>query len=310
MLFIVGIAHLLLYLFTKPEWLIISVSPNDELSLDTSLNVADYVTQTVLKALPLSLLCCEVISIACSFVFSRKITVPIKQIGAVTEQMARMEKDAAAPLQKLQALMSSIIWVIALVSAVILSLILNMWGRSRIYETGVLLSLGIGKMKIIGQHLAEVLMVAVIALGCSYFTSSAFAGQLAFERMAGQLYSGTECESSFDTLYHIAIGYRRFARENPELYKTIVKIPSTGGSDLIEKGQNLVHRLYPVLEACGLSEKDIIHFSRTIRSAMHGFITLEEAGFLGTMVDADESYSYMVETLIRSLKNEYGGEDR
>lgn len=87
--------------------------------------------------------------------------------------------DAAAPLQKLQALVSSIIWVIALVSAVILSLILAMWGRSRIHETGVFLSLGIGKMRIIGQYLAEVLMIAVIAFGCSYFTSSAVAGQLA-----------------------------------------------------------------------------------------------------------------------------------
>ncbi|MDE7311532.1 MAG: ABC transporter permease [Eubacterium sp.] len=87
--------------------------------------------------------------------------------------------DAAAPLQELQALVSSIIWVIALVSAVILSLILTMWGRSRIHETGVFLSLGIGKMRIIGQYLAEVLMIAVIAFGCSYFTSSAVAGQLA-----------------------------------------------------------------------------------------------------------------------------------
>ncbi len=98
MLFIVVIAHLLLYLFTKPEWLIVSVSPNDELSFDTSLNVADYVTRTVLKALPLSLICCVVISIACSFVFSGKITVPIKQIGAVTEQMARMERDVACKI--------------------------------------------------------------------------------------------------------------------------------------------------------------------------------------------------------------------
>ncbi len=98
MLFIVGIAHLLLYLFTKPEWLVISVSPHDELSLYTSLNVTDYVTQTVLRALPLSLICCVIISIACSFVFSRKITVPIKQIGAVTEQMARMERDAACKI--------------------------------------------------------------------------------------------------------------------------------------------------------------------------------------------------------------------
>ncbi len=87
--------------------------------------------------------------------------------------------DAAAPLQKLQALMSSIIWVIALVSAVILSLILTMWGRSRIHETGVLLSLGIGKTRIIGQYLTEALMIAVIAFGCSYFTSSAVAGQFA-----------------------------------------------------------------------------------------------------------------------------------
>lgn len=87
--------------------------------------------------------------------------------------------DAAAPLQKLQALVSSIIWVIALVSIVILSLILTMWGRSRIHETGVFLSLGIGKMRIIGQYLAEVLMIAVIAFGCSYFTSNAVAGRLA-----------------------------------------------------------------------------------------------------------------------------------
>lgn len=87
--------------------------------------------------------------------------------------------DAAAPLQKLQDLMSSIIWVIILVSAVILSLILAMWGRSRIHETGVLLSLGIGKARMLGQYLAEVLMIAVIAFGCSYFTSSAVAGRIA-----------------------------------------------------------------------------------------------------------------------------------
>ena len=134
-------------------------------------------------------------------------------------------------------------------------------------------------------------------------------GQLAFERMAGQLYSGTEDALPFDTLYHIAIGYRKFAKQNPELYKTIVKIPSTGSSDLIEKGQSLVHSLYPVLEACGLSEDDIIHFSRTIRSAMHGFVTLEEAGFFGPAVDADESYSYMIKALIEPLKTELGRKD-
>ena len=106
--------------------------------------------------------------------------------------------DAAAPLQNLQSLMSSIIWGIALVSAVILSLILTMWGRSRIYETGILLSLGIGKIKIIGQYLAEVLMVAMIALGCSYFTSSAFAGQFANGLLQQNIPAGEEQAAGVD----------------------------------------------------------------------------------------------------------------
>lgn len=68
-------------------------------------------------------------------------------------------------------------------------------------------------------------------------------GQFVFERMAGQLYSGTEDASSFDALYNVAIEYRKFAKENPELCKTIVKIPSTGSPDLIEKGKAL-HTAY------------------------------------------------------------------
>lgn len=87
--------------------------------------------------------------------------------------------EAAAPLEKLQTLVTSMIFVIALVSAVILALILTMWGRSRIHETGVFLSLGIRKTKIIGQYLLEVLMIAVIAFSLSYFTSNAVASQLA-----------------------------------------------------------------------------------------------------------------------------------
>lgn len=91
--------------------------------------------------------------------------------------------NAAAPLQKLQALVSSIILVIVLVSALILSLILTMWGRSRVHETGVFLSLGIGKRNIICQYLTEILIIAVIAFACSYFTSSAITGRFANELM-------------------------------------------------------------------------------------------------------------------------------
>ncbi len=107
--------------------------------------------------------------------------------------------DAAAPLQKLQTLVSSMIFVIAWVSGIILSLILTMWGRGRIHETGVFLSLGIGKTQIIGQYLAEVLMIAALAFGCSYFTSSAAADQISNE-LLGQNYPAGEEQTAGVTI--------------------------------------------------------------------------------------------------------------
>lgn len=90
-------------------------------------------------------------------------------------------KEAAAPLENLQALVTLIILVIAFVSAVILALILTMWGRTRIHETGVFLSLGIKKINIIGQYLTEVLMIAIVAFGISFFSSNVIASRLANE---------------------------------------------------------------------------------------------------------------------------------
>ena len=114
--------------------------------------------------------------------------------------------EAAAPLEKLQTLVSSMILVIALVSAVILALILTMWGRTRIHETGVFLSLGIRKAKIIGQYLLEVLMIAVIAFSLSYFTSNAVANQLA-SGLLQQNVSANEAQPDQDIQAEIKGGY-------------------------------------------------------------------------------------------------------
>lgn len=85
---------------------------------------------------------------------------------------------AAAPLERLNGLIVTILSIIAVVSAMILSLILTMWARNRIHETGIYLSVGIKKAAVIGQYLAEVLMIAVLAFGLSIFTSNAIAGQV------------------------------------------------------------------------------------------------------------------------------------
>ena len=78
----------------------------------------------------------------------------------------------ASPLTAMQNL---IVWLIVgcvAVSVGILVLILSMWIKQRRHETGILLSVGISKSGILLQYTIEVLMIAVVAFGLSFFTSS------------------------------------------------------------------------------------------------------------------------------------------
>ena len=73
-----------------------------------------------------------------------------------------------------------------------MSLILTMWGKSRVHETGVLLSVGIRKAGIVGQYLAEVLLIACFAFGLSFFTSNAIADGIANELLRQNVQSTQE----------------------------------------------------------------------------------------------------------------------
>lgn len=87
-------------------------------------------------------------------------------------------ENAAAPLTALNELVKTLLVVIIAVSAIILALILTLWTRSRVHEIGVFLSVGIRKSAIVGQYLLEVLLIAVLAFGLSYFTGNAIAEQV------------------------------------------------------------------------------------------------------------------------------------
>ena len=106
--------------------------------------------------------------------------------------------QAAAPLEKLNELVVTLLIIIIGVSAVILSLILTMWAKSRIHETGVFLSVGIGKAAILGQYLVEVLLIAVLAFGLSFFTSYAIANEIGNGLLQQNIQSTVQDENSID----------------------------------------------------------------------------------------------------------------
>lgn len=78
-------------------------------------------------------------------------------------------------LNAMQNIIIVLIVGIIIASIVILSLILNMWIKQRTREIGILLSVGTGKLKIITQYIIEILLIAIIAFGLSYFSSNMIA---------------------------------------------------------------------------------------------------------------------------------------
>lgn len=81
----------------------------------------------------------------------------------------------ASSLTAMQNMVTGLIIGLVLVSIIVLSLILSMWIKQRTHEAGILLSIGISKSKIILQYVAEMLLIAIIVFGLSYFSGSAIA---------------------------------------------------------------------------------------------------------------------------------------
>ncbi len=87
-----------------------------------------------------------------------------------TEVAAVME-----PLENMSRLMTILLILIMVVGAAVLYLVLAGRVRERLHESGVLLSLGVGKLKIWGQYLVEAVLIAIVAFSLAMALSGGIA---------------------------------------------------------------------------------------------------------------------------------------
>lgn len=95
-----------------------------------------------------------------------------------------------APIETVASFSKVAVYIVAIAGALILALLLMLSIKERMYETGVLLAMGEGKLKIIGQYLVEVLIIALIA-----FSLAAFSGKF-IARSAGEMLLAQEIQTS------------------------------------------------------------------------------------------------------------------
>lgn len=80
----------------------------------------------------------------------------------------RTYEELSLSLNRMIVLLSSIVAVIMLASIIILSMVQFLWMRGRQHETGIFLSIGIGKREIFSQHLLENAVIMFVAFLCSW----------------------------------------------------------------------------------------------------------------------------------------------
>lgn len=117
------------------------------------------------------------------------------------------------------------------------------------------------------------------------------------ERLNAAIRTAMAGRTGTDALAALADAYRTFACEQPQLYKAMLGLPQFHETRLIELKNDFMQLFRAVLAPYGLPERTQVHLSRTMRSALHGFVSLQAAGFFQDIVASDESYSHVVRGL-------------
>ena len=105
-----------------------------------------------------------------------------------------------------------------------------------------------------------------------------------------------------DALASVSHAYRAYAHSHPGAYAMTVRAPAPDDAELEAAGQAAVAVLAAVLLAWGLEDEAMLHEVRVIRSALHGFVSLEAAGGFALALDRDESFERLIETVVAGLE--------
>lgn len=107
----------------------------------------------------------------------------------------------------------------------------------------------------------------------------------------------------------VALGcaYRAFAHEHPGLYAATLRAPTAADAELVAASAEVVDIALAVLAGYGVADAAALHAVRGLRSALHGFVTLEAAGGFGLPLDLDESFRRLLQTFIAGLRQGAGG---
>jgi AcrR family transcriptional regulator len=125
---------------------------------------------------------------------------------------------------------------------------------------------------------------------------------LGLTELAATLREAAIGRSGADGLQAAAQAYRAYVLAHPGRYAAgAITAPAAGDAEHRAAGAAVLDVLRGVLRSWSLDEEQTLHALRGVRSAVHGFASLEAAGGFGIELDLDISFQHLVAALAAGL---------
>lgn len=124
----------------------------------------------------------------------------------------------------------------------------------------------------------------------------------ASENLAQLLRDAAVGRSGAAALREVAHAYRRFAREHAGQYASTLLPAGSTVEGAPEPQAEIVRVVARILEGFGVEGDRAVHGARIVRSAIHGFVTLEATASFVNPQDEDKSFDDLVEFLVAGLE--------
>lgn len=108
--------------------------------------------------------------------------------------------------------------------------------------------------------------------------------------------------SGRDALTALADTYRAYARAHPGTYAATQNVTNLEDPEAGAAAAEALDVIFAVLRGYALTDDAAIHAARAVRSALHGFVSLETGAGFGIDLDLDESFALLVSMLDRGLR--------
>lgn len=112
--------------------------------------------------------------------------------------------------------------------------------------------------------------------------------------------AGKDADTAF---IDCAYAYRRFTEDNPELYKALIHMPSVNDDQIRKASFYSFEPLRIVVNSYGMGKPVSMHFVRTLRSFIHGFVELTGNGLMQrSSISKEETFDFSIHQFLSYLK--------